>query len=179
MWWGEDANLAAGVLVACEDDIGPRLLLGIENRPWWPQKQAGPFWGFVEPTDVDLPSAMAREAVEESLEVLGREAELHSSLKSGNFSAPVCCSPWHKGPNGQPLEVLRLVSLGSLTKAEQRAVQQCFQNRRSRALTIAAAVAASAAQGLSKAPAPHLEVEELQWTDAIPFLESVEAQGVQ
>eukprot|EP00913_Durusdinium_trenchii_P001452 g1345.t1 len=173
-WWGEDANLAAGVLVACEDgEAGARVLLGIEDRPWWPQKQAGPFWGFVEPTDADFPSAMAREATEETLDVLGGEAELRSCLQSDIYSAPVCCSPWHKGPNGEGLQVLRLVSLGSLKKQEQRAVQRSFLNRRSRALVIATA---TVAHGCSqRTPPPHLEVEELHWCDAFPLLQSLEA----
>jgi len=180
-WWGEDANLAAGILVACEDPKGSRgpggsggcvqVLLGVEDRPWWAEKQAGPFWGFVEQTDPDLPAAMAREAAEETLGVLGSEDEICGCLRSDEHSTTVCRSPWHHGPDGPGLEILRIVNLGSLTRKERKAVQQSFRYRRTLAVAAATAMQ-SAAQGVPSAPvapvspASHLEVEELQWTSA-------------
>lgn len=185
-WWGEDANLAAGILVACEDlegshgpggscDSGVQVLFGVEDRPWWTEKQAGPFWGFVEQTDPDLPSAMAREAAEETLGILGSEDEICGCLRSDDHSTTVCRSPWHQGPDGPGLEILRIVNLGSLTRRERKAIQQSFRYRRSLAVAAAATAATamqSAAQGVPGAPvdpvspASHLEVEELQWTSA-------------
>lgn len=157
-WWGGDANLATGVLAACRDEDGEaQLLLGIEDRPWWPTPQAGPFWGFVEPSDVDLPSAMAREAAEESMGILGTEKELTTCLSSER-SAAVCSSPWY--PESQV--VLRLVSLGILDSAQRRAVVEGFRRRRLSALALGATLAA------------HLEVEELQWSKASPLLDSIE-----
>jgi len=173
-WWGEDANLASGILVACQDaEHGTQVLLGVENRPWWPEKQAGPFWGFVEPTDPDLPSAMAREAFEETLGVLGSEDEVRVCLQSDTHSVAVCQSPWHQGPDGG-LEILRLVSLGQLLQRERTAIRQSFQHRRSRALAAAVAATALSATGAPSSPASHLEVEELQWTSAMSLCGSLQ-----
>ena len=158
-WWGSDANLAAGVLAACRDeDDETQILLGIEDRPWWPTQQAGPFWGFVEPSDMDLPSAMAREAVEESMSILGTEQELKSCLSSELSNAPVCSSPWHP----DDFVVLRMVSLGTLDSTQRGALVGSFRRRRLSALALGAALAS------------HLEVEELQWSKASPLLDSIE-----
>ena len=172
-WWGEDANLAAGILVACDAEDGVQVLFGVEDRPWWPEKQAGPFWGFVEPTDQDLPSAMAREAVEETLGVLGSQDDICACLRSDTHSVPVCLSPWHEAPGapGGRLEILRLVNLGSLNQRERKAVQQSFRHRRSLAL---AAASAAALSGVQASPASHLEVEELHWTSAISLFETLQ-----
>eukprot|EP00933_Yihiella_yeosuensis_P052657 TRINITY_DN50766_c0_g1_i1.p1 TRINITY_DN50766_c0_g1~~TRINITY_DN50766_c0_g1_i1.p1 ORF type:complete len:368 (+),score=77.02 TRINITY_DN50766_c0_g1_i1:38-1141(+) len=173
-WWGDDANLAAGVLVGCSDAetvsedslVHTRLLLAVETRPWWSTCQSGPLWGFVDPPDRDLAAAMARECEEEALGVAGSAAQIGECLRNEDLSAPVCRSPWHRGPRGsEGLEVLRLVSLGRLTTRERESVIKAFSGRRNRALAAAAAIAAGAA-GVAVSPAPHLEVERLFWVDA-------------
>ncbi|CAJ1448106.1 unnamed protein product [Effrenium voratum] len=171
-WWGEDANLAAGVLVACQtDDSCAELLLGVENRPWWPSPQAGPFWGFVDPEDADLRSAMAREAAEETLEVLGSQQQIDLCLRSEDFSALVSHSPWHKGPQGRDLENLRLVNLGRLTALQRRSVAKTFARKR-KALAATAMAAMAVANG---SVAPQMEMEQLVWTNSQSLFQQLQS----
>ena len=183
-WWGADANLAAGVLAACQvQDRGEvEFLLGVESRPWWPTRQVGPLWGFVEPDDRGLTSAMAREAFEESLGVLGSQDQLQACLDS-EASAPVSFWPWQsQGRRSPQPAVLRMVNLGSLSHGQQDAVRESFRKRRHRALAAASLAVLATATGPtgsaqpSQPPASHLEVEELIWVNSQFLLQKVEAQ---
>ncbi|CAE7312560.1 yugI [Symbiodinium natans] len=181
-WWGADANLAAGVLAACQvQDRGEvEFLLGVESRPWWPTRQVGPLWGFVEPDDRGLTSAMAREAFEESLGVLGSQDQLQACLDS-EASAPVSFWPWQsQGRRSPQPAVLRMVNLGSLSHGQQDAVRESFRKRRHRALAAASLAVLATATGPtgsaqpSQPPASHLEVEELIWVNSQFLLQKVE-----
>jgi len=174
-WWGEDANLAAGVLVAAETEAeGVEFLLAVESRPWWPTRQVGPLWGFVEAEDPSLTFAMAREAAEEGLEVLGSQDQLLASLESSETSCPVSFWPWQSDtPARRPRpSVLRMVSLGRLSPMQKGAVLGSFRKRRHHALAWAASLAVLAQ------PAPDLEVEELIWVNSQSLLQEVQAGQV-
>lgn len=172
-WWGEDANLASGVLVAAETAKGVEFLLAVESRPWWPTRQVGPLWGFVEAEDPNLTSAMAREAAEEGLEILGSQDQLLASLESSETSCPVSFWPWQSDTARRPRPaVLRMVSLGHLSPMQKGAVVGSFRKRRRHALAWAASLAVLAQ------PASHLEVEELIWVNSRSLLQEVQAGQV-
>ena len=120
-WWG-DPNLAAGVLVASQDEATEQVdfLLGVESRPWWPTRQVGPLWGLVDPEDEGLTAAMAREASEEGLGVVGSEEQLQACLDS-ETSVPVSFWPWQAADGPRPA-VLRMVNLGTLSRRQRNAV---------------------------------------------------------
>ncbi|CAE6940996.1 Mgat1 [Symbiodinium sp. CCMP2456] len=173
-WWGEDANLASGVLVAAETAEGVEFLLAVESRPWWPTRQVGPLWGFVEAEDPSLTFAMAREAAEEGLEILGSQDQLLASLESSETSCPVSFWPWESDTarlKPRPA-VLRMVSLGRLSPMQKGAVLGSFRKRRRHALAWAASLAVLAQ------PASHLEVEELIWVNSRSLLQEVQAGQV-
>ncbi|CAE7197017.1 yugI [Symbiodinium sp. KB8] len=172
-WWGEDANLASGVLVAAETAKGVEFLLTVESRPWWPTRQVGPLWGFVEAEDPNLTSAMAREAAEEGLEILGSQDQLLASLESSETSCPVSFWPWQSDTARRPRPaVLRMVSLGHLSPMQKGAVVGSFRKRRRHALAWAASLAVLAQ------PASHLEVEELIWVNSRSLLQEMQAGQV-
>ena len=177
-WWG-DANLAAGVLVACQVPASEvesvEFLLGVESRPWWPTPQVGPLWGLVDPNDEGLTAAMAREATEEGLGVLGSQDQLQDCLES-ECSAPVSFWPWQSNPRGPRPAVLRMVSLGPLSCSERQAVVVSFSKRRHRALAAASVAASALAAGAPAVHPPHLEVEDLIWVKSGTLLDEVQAR---
>ncbi|CAJ1350723.1 unnamed protein product [Effrenium voratum] len=167
---GSKAVLAAGFPFEPEVDLDA-MTISVDGTLLGDLRQAGPFWGFVDPEDADLRSAMAREAAEETLEVLGSQQQIHICLRSEDFSALVSHSPWHKGPQGRDLENLRLVNLGRLTALQRRSVAKTFARKR-KALAATAMAAMAVANG---SVAPQMEMEQLVWTNSQSLFQQLQS----